>query len=1002
MFQFKKTPGLAWGYKYSKNAEDSVYLSARTGDTLVVYACGDIVTIKKFAITVSPATVDDNIVIPKCAINFKNGHSNTHPGAFGNMRVTNGVSPIDSITNLGFAIRVDTLYKYLEKAPNASWKIKYQSGTAQPDLQKGDILSVTSASGKTKDYYLKLEKYVPGANALLSSITWPDIPASFKGDIAASLGWKGDTIPAFSSSNKTYIVQVPLDYDGIPALIFKKQSLTSKVVVNRAKTLSGSVADRTVTFTVTAENDTVISNYTVRFDKEKDFSNVQPYSAEPFISQFVFHSDWSSTFIEIANPGTEIIDLSNYMLASAYATEPNAFSWYNANTIGSTGDWANRYMKYIPGKKWQDEATWAVQPRMAVSDPAVNSIVYPQDVFVMAQITNCNGWLTANKYPVINQVDINFGQVPTNVPGYLKLSNPWNEAINGKNLAGIWCNNVVVLYKILNDSVKNGLKAATNKNDFKIIDQFGGLDGNNWKIGGYDAGSQEVGFTRKPSIYKGNPLPNGSFGTTDANSEWTHQRPADYNNQNLGWPWTDLAICTGIGSVTLDEITIYRSTVSSTTYKVSPGYSMKETIKGLTTGTTVSGFYANIIKANALQVLKVKSASTGLLIPDANAVSKGDTLIVLSADSTNTSKYILDVTDNGLSSDATLTSSTYTITTTGATGTVGGFAQGTLLKTVVAGITVPAGASMTMTDANDAYMSLVKLNFDTLYVNSIATDAVYFKVVAENGVTNITYQLTPTSNPSDAYITSDVYSVDQFASLIQYIPGGTTVAELFSNVTPAPGANVTVYDKGGFVRSMGTIYQDDKLMVTAADGITKKVYYFSMLRYNAVTYLAYVVSDNYAIDQVKFNIAVTGLANQTSVGEFTNLLYPSFGATLKVVDSNGAVVTGNINVDDKLIVTAADGLTTATYSVNFTVGVAPAPKSSVVMYPNPTTDRVIINGLAKGNRVRVLNAVGVTLRDVIVNSSTEYVSLTAQPAGIYIFVISNGEQNLDIQKIIKK
>jgi len=117
---------------------------------------------------------------------------------------------------------------------------------------------------------------------------------------------------------------------------------------------------------------------------------------------------------------------------------------------------------------------------------------------------------------------------------------------------------------------------------------------------------------------------------------------------------------------------------------------------------------------------------------------------------------------------------------------------------------------------------------------------------------------------------------------------------------------------------------------------------------------------------------------------------------------SGAVVTGNINVDDKLIVTAADGLTTATYSVNFTVGVAPAPKSSVVMYPNPTTDRVIINGLAKGNRVRVLNAVGVTLRDVIVNSSTEYVSLTAQPAGIYIFVISNGEQNLDIQKIIKK
>ena len=372
MFQFKKTPGLAWEYKYSKNSEDSIYRSARTGDTLVVYACGDIVTIKKFAITVSPATVDDNIVIPKCNINFSNGHSYTHPQAYGGMRVTNGVSPIDSITNLGFAVRVDSLYKYLEKAPEASWKIKFKSGTAQPDLQLGDILSVTSKSGKTKDYFLKLEKYVPGANALLSSITWPDIPASFKGDIAASLGWKGDTIPGFSPSGKTYIVQVPLDYDGIPALIFKKQSLTSKVVVTRAKTLSGSVADRTVTFTVTAENDTVISNYTIRFDKEKDFSNVQPYKAEPFISQFVFHSDWSSNWLEIANPGTEIMDLSNYMVAVAWATEPNAFNWFNANT---TGDWGNRYNKYIPGKKWQDQATWLTDPRKAVSDPAVNSIV---------------------------------------------------------------------------------------------------------------------------------------------------------------------------------------------------------------------------------------------------------------------------------------------------------------------------------------------------------------------------------------------------------------------------------------------------------------------------------------------------------------------------------------------------------------------------------------------------------------------------------------------------
>jgi hypothetical protein len=72
------------------------------------------------------------------------------------------------------------------------------------------------------------------------------------------------------------------------------------------------------------------------------------------------------------------------------------------------------------------------------------------------------------------------------------------------------------------------------------------------------------------------------------------------------------------------------------------------------------------------------------------------------------------------------------------------------------------------------------------------------------------------------------------------------------------------------------------------------------------------------------------------------------------------------------------------------------------MYPNPTDGRVIVQGLAKGNRVQVFNAAGVTLRNVVVENSTEYVSLASQPAGIYIFVVSAGTQHINIQKIVKK
>ncbi|MGE5395325.1 MAG: T9SS type A sorting domain-containing protein [Candidatus Saccharibacteria bacterium] len=998
MYQFEKKPGLAWGYDYSPNSEDSSYVSARTGDVLKLYVCGDVVTTKNFTINVLPPAASANIVVPKNSFDYTHMHQNAHPTPFGGMRITDGVSPIDSITNLAYATRVDTLLKYLEKPAKATWKIIFKSGVAQPDLQTGDKLEVKAENGAVKEYFIKLEKFVPASNALLASITWPDMPESFKGAVASTYGWKGDTIPGFVGSNKNYIVQVPLDYNGIPALAYTKQQLDSKVVVKRAKNTTGSVEDRTVTFTVTAENDTVISTYTVRFDKEKDPANVQPFIAEPFFSQYVFRADWSTSFLEIANPGTEILDLSNYMITTNWGPENPGFTWNNATT-----EWKNRYLKYVPGKKWQDEANWQVQPRILVPDNAVNALVYPGDVFVMAHMTNCNGFTTADKFPYSKEMDINFGMVPSTVPGYVKLSNPWGEELNGTDIPNAWCNNSIYLYKILNDSVKNGLKPATDRNDFELLDSFGGLNGNNWKPDGFDAGSQQVGFTRKPSIYKGNPEPNGSFNDDKTLSEWTHQRPADFSSYNLGWPWTDIAVCTGIGSVTLDEITIYRSTVKSNMYKVSEGYSMNETIRGVKTNTTVSDFYNNIIKANALQTLTVNAAAGGAKLADDAILSNGDVLTVLSADSTNTSKYVLEVSANGLSSNTLLTSTQYTITSAGATGTVEGFNSTTKLRDVVAGVTVPAGATFNVVDANDAYMSLVKLNYDTAYVDVRVSDQIFFEVIAENGINTTLYQLKPTVNASDAYVTSDVYSVDQFASVIQFIPNGTSVHSLLSNVYPVSGATLKVYDKLGFVRLDGDIYKDDKLVVTSADGKNTKVYYFSMLNFKANLYLAYVISDSYVVNQMNLNIA--GAAIGTSVAEFVGKLYPSFGATVKVVGNKGAGSenTGNLASGDVLVVTAADGVTTATYKIDNVTGIsAQAITSNIKMYPNPTTGRVIVQGLAKGNRVQVFNASGVTLRDVVVDNATDYVSLEAQPAGIYIFVVSNGTQHINIQKIVKK
>jgi len=978
MYQFNRKPGLAWAYGLAPNHEDSAYISMRTGDILKLYVCGDAATIKDFNIIVKAPTADDNIVIYKRGASFTTGfYGSQLPGNWG-YRVTDGVTGMDTISQIPYATRIDTLYKYLEKPAKATWKIAFVDGVVRPDLKNGDKLQVTSESGKLKEYFLKLQKFRPSANAELAAITWPDMPTFFKGDVAKSYGWAGDTIPGFIYSKNNYVVKIPLGYDGIPALVFSKRNLNSTVNVIRAKTLAGTAEDRTVTYTVVAEDDSTKNVYTVRFEKEKDLSKVQPWKGEPFFSQIVFQDAWGVPWIEVVNPGTEILDLSHYLIFSSYSGRASAFGENNA--IGTS--YKNAWHKYVPGKKWQDEASWAVQPRILQPDLAVNAIVYPGDVFVMTQHGGGGSFDIYGK-----EADVNFA-TGKNPWGF---SMDWNSAIHG------WMTVNHYMYKILNDSVVNGLKPVNDLNDFELVDVFGMEDGSNWVVGGKQV-NQLTAYTRKPGIFKGNTEIKGSLGATWAESEWTMKDDAYFNALHYGWPLNIYSIVDGIGSHIMDDVTMYRSTVSSKIYKVSEGYSKKETIRGLTTGTTVTGFYANLLKANELQTLTVKSGSNILAATD--AISKGDSLIVLSADSTNVSKYILDVTAGGLSTNALLTSTKYTITATGTTGTIAGIKQRELLKNVFAAVVVPAGATLTITDANDAYMSLMKLNYDSAYVSAIATDMVNFEVIAEDGLTKIVYQLKPTVNTSDAYVTSDVYSIDQFASLIQFVPAGTTVESLISNVTPATGATLQIFNKAGQYRADGNIYKDDKLIVTSADAKVTKAYYFSMLNFNVNKYLAYVISDDYVIDQVKLVIKVpaTGL----NIATFFAKLYPSFGATLSVIDKNGATSTlTNLASYDKLLVTAADNSTTATYTIEFATTVSPI-ETSIKMYPNPTTDRVVINGLTVGNRVRVFNAVGVTLRDVIVDNATEYVNLSAQPAGIYVFVISNGEQHINIQKIVKK
>jgi hypothetical protein len=996
IFQFVKKPGIAWHYDQVAVYGDSAYLSARTGDTLTVYVCGDDLYTKEFHINVLPPSADANIVVTKMVSN-NNGF---YRGNNMYCRVSDGNPVIDTISSAGFPgfgieynTRVDSLLNYLEKAPNATWEIVWFGGTQRADLKNGDKLKVTAESGAVKEYFIKVNKPLPSHNAYLSSITWPDIPADFKN----LFGWDtGDTIPGFNRSYYGYKVMIPMEAEGIPVLIGKTEEPSASLEVQRAVSLKGSPAQRTIAFNVTAEDDTTENTYAVQVELEKDPALIQPYYAEPFFSQFIFRDQWANNYLEVANPGNTPINMSNYMICSGY----NVLSPADAITRLSnptTADWRGRYQKYIPGYKWQDSTTWKLEASIAIEDLSVNPIVAGGDVFTLGQ-TNGTGQVTESgmtydTWFTAMALDIDFGT------GH----NPWGETIGGGQALEQWLMFSYYLFRIENDSIIQGLKPANDPNDFTLLDVIGSGENNVRPVMNGRTVDQIQGFVRKPEIFLGNPEYKGSFGTNDATSEWLFTDRAYYDARNVGWPLDILYVCQGLGSHFVNDPTVYVSTISSLYYKVSGGYSEEETIEGIITDTTVAGFLADLIKKDPGQTWVVKSGAANDTLEMTDVLTDGDSLLVTSVDMKTTTKYLLNVDDIGLSNDALLTSVTYTIAAEAGEGSVSGFPYGTTLKTVANAVVVPAGATMTIIDENGAYVPFKTINFDTLYVDVLVTDKIFFDVVAEDGRTKVVYQLQPTSLNTDAFVVSSVFSVsngEYSDGVIGLVPYGISPVGFLANLIPAAGASMELVDKRGDERLYGNVAKDDRLVVTAADGETKRTYIIAMLGIEPAKF-AYVVSDIYSVDQVDFDIV--GATDVTTVAAFIGNLLAAEDATFVIKNAQGVVKTSGILVTGDVVeVTSGDGLTTVVYTIDIQVGINNPSSDKISVYPNPSRGLVSVSGLEVGNRIQVTNILGMRILEKVAASEKEYVSLESQRNGVYFITISNNQDVVGRYKVVKE
>ena len=1038
MANMEKKPGVAWYYHLNSNPEDSLSFAVKTGDQLEILVAGTDLDRAVFDIVVAEPAASDNIVIPgvkwdpfgeyakAIKINFvewpvvtRNESGMDTIRGFKTQHYEDIPNP-DYYHGLPYATRVDTLLKLLEKPENASWEMVYVDGVEErADLKDGDILKVTAENGDVKEYYIKVEDYVPSDNATLSAIQWPDIPEFYRG----LFGWVGDTIPNFEPNATEYIVQVPVDVDGIPALTAKTDNNNATIEVTRATDLFGSVEDKTVTFKVIAEDDTTFRFYKVQLEKEKMPGNVEPFSAEPFFSKVMNNQQFSNAYLEICNPGNQPLDLSNYMVVQLWGNSDAAA----AITQNSGPDnWRNRFSKYVPGYKWVSEAEWAANPATLTADLAVNSIVMPGDVFVMGKI---GGDAVLSRidpnydWKVPEQLDVQFLNTEGNLANY---NNPWGEEVGGVPLT-YWSSSCLFLLKITNDSVKSGDKPANDPTDFELIDFWGMPDGSTWKFS--DPQAQNYGnanvsaWVRKPEFTRPNPVAGGSFGVVgDSICEWSYRGGGYWITVGIPQPLHQAYSANLLGNHFFIPPTEYMSTVGSSRYKVSKGYGPGQEITGVVTGTTINEFIGYIIKYDEGQTLTLLDAVNGTELATDAVLENGNVLKVMSADSTNTTEYTLQVSETGLSSNAVLTSDRYDIDIaeqpksatddhTDGEGTITGMEYGTLLSTILRNVEVPEGATLTIIDSEGAYVPLQTLNYDTTYVGVTVSTDIYFEVVAEDKVTTINYQLVPIVSEDDAFLTSDVFSIDQRNLLIKNVPGGEivpgeglNVESFLSGLIPSAGATMKVVDKFGLERMDGKIYQDDKVVVTSPSGKVKTVYFISFLPTQLVsetTYLAYILSNVYNIDQV--TNTVYGPAPSTTVDQFYSRIRASEGATAVVVGMDGTVKTsGNLDANDVVKVISADGMIEVVYEIELQTSTDFVNAGNINLYPNPTDGRVNISGLERGGRIQVFNNTGAAVKDIQVNETIETVSLSDQPAGMYLIVVSDASKMVGRYKVIRK
>lgn len=843
MQAFNYGPNHAWEYKWGA---DSSQWYVQTGDSISFFVVGNEKLTYKFGFVTKDRETSFANIRPE-RIRTANGKS-----FWEKYWVSNGYSP-DTIGNIAYGSRVDTLLKYLVIEDGCSYAIKYVDGIERPDFVYGDILEITSASGAKKEYKIAVKDYEASSDASLQTIYFPGLAMWENPDTYEYT----DTMLNFTSAVEFYTLELDEGTATSPAVVAVPNSAKAVVYTKRAENLLGTEAQRTITIKVMAEDDSTERTYSILCKVRQETPDL---IGEPFFTDFgkMWSNGGGSMNTQIYNPSSYPINFSNYMIARVPSglTKETFFEDLATNINKNS---------LVPGYKIEYNDNLA--PILVVDNVQTSVELESRDVF---QIVNTKGYPyawpnnVANLPNLLLDIDITCGTNTLTYAGAFKSNGYdavrpdyygtgqtlfYNHGQNGAKGGETW-----VIFKIVNDSVLDGSKAMNKMQDYEEVDIVNGwsLQGSSWALYcdweltdnriGLDtvyrdtvysfAASNNSNIMRNPQVYTGNPVDGGSFAIQpNKRPEWfvygSDTTGAEKNTiRNRRWH--------GIQKFGLHNMITYVNIpyITSTVYLVGSGLDGVQPIYGILPNTTVDQFIANIVRPDDRMELEFKT-SGGSVIMGEDVIAQGATLKSTSGDGRTSVSYKLNV--GSLDGNFELASVDFDITVNTAekTGVIANVPFGITLTDLDAKISTKSELAIkSVTDGADYVIPHQKMNRDTIliaagqYIDVVADSKTFVEVRAQNGdvcVYSISYKA-----ESMPYVLSNEYVVDQEAKVVHFVPS-YTVRAFLSNVIVSPGATIKVVNKLGQTRVDGNMAFDDRLVVTSEDGKTSVLYYLRFM-----------------------------------------------------------------------------------------------------------------------------------------------------------------------------